>query len=447
MDEETKIDELNNNDEATQKDLEAEAQANADLLGFIMHDKYTQSSAPQETKTSMEEEVYNLELNRPVPTHKLTRRQRRRDKYREKIRKKYFQDHDIKYRGILSYRYLRLFAWIAIAFSQIVLFHSYSGYAFPSLFKNEVVAKIVTEIADVSLPLFLVASFAYILNRNTSYKSMILFYAFSYFGIAFAEVFVFHRYVINVLVAVGNEQEAMNKLVGLLVGQKIQVNVFSDLFMLILFNFFINYTPKNHFLGKKRIIFRLFAIIPLLIAAGIYVVRIFNVFGVLSLPIYIYPFLTTKSPYIYFIFVVISMWIKNREKLFEKFGASKAEYQDFLRTNRNSWSFSLNISVLFLIFTIIDVITQVISVAILIACGYAEADAYSMIKALGVGQCTGLIAAIPVVLLFSYTRKEKYPQLDTLLPFVGIGLIILVYIEGTYDIVINFLNSWSWLFS
>ena len=86
--------------EKTQEQLEAEAQANADLLGFIMHDRYTHSQAPQETKSSMEDEVLNLELVRPVPTHKLTWKQRRLDRYREKMRKKYFSGTDIKYRGI-----------------------------------------------------------------------------------------------------------------------------------------------------------------------------------------------------------------------------------------------------------------------------------------------------------------------------------------------------------
>ncbi len=418
-----------------------EAQANADLLSFIMHDRYTQSSAPQETKTSMEEETYNLELNRPVPTHKLTRKQRKRDKYREKIRKKYFADKDIKYRGIFSYRYLRLFAWISLAVAQIVILHNYTESAFPVLFKNPVISQIVLNISDASIPLFLLATFAYILNRNTSYQQMIVFYLLSYLGVALLECFVIHRYLMGLFTVMGSERAAVSKLLSLLVGQKLQFNVFSDIFMLILFNFFLNYTPKKLFTGKKLAIFRAFCVIPLLFALGIYIIRLFSVYGKITLSVYAYPFLTTKSPFVYVIFVIISLWIKNRERIFKRFGATQAEYNKFLRTNRNSLSFSLEVSLLFFIFSIIDAIAMIIAMSVFEFKGYPPESVQGMATALGFGQCAGLMVAIPVVLLFSYTRKENNPQLDTMLPFIGIAMILLVYIEGCYDIVIDYLRT------
>ena len=72
--------------------------------------------------------------------------------------------------------------------------------------------------------------------------------------------------------------------------------------------------------------------------------------------------------------------------------------------------------------------------------GFPDESLSSMVQALGFGQCVGLMIAIPAVLLFSYTKKEQYQQLDMLLPFVGIALILLIYVEGTYDIIIGYLN-------
>ncbi len=218
---------------------EEEARVNADLLGFIMHDNYSRSSAPQETKAEMDESV-EIKLNPNPEKVKFTRKQKKRQKYIDKVRKRFFNEKDIKYRGIFSYRYLRLFAWITLALSQIVIMHNYTETAFPLLFQNRIIGGLISRISDVSMPLFLLATFAYILNRHTSYKAMMLFYLFSYLGVALFECFVIHRYLMNILTVLGSEEEATAKILGLLVGQKIQFNVFCDIFMLILFNFFIN---------------------------------------------------------------------------------------------------------------------------------------------------------------------------------------------------------------
>ena len=52
--------------------------------------------------------------------------------------------------------------------------------------------------------------------------------------------------------------------------------------------------------------------------------------------------------------------------------------------------------------------------------------------AVGFGGSVGLIILAPLVLLFSYTRKPKYPMLDLAIPVAGIVAIMLVYLEGTH---------------
>jgi hypothetical protein len=54
--------------------------------------------------------------------------------------------------------------------------------------------------------------------------------------------------------------------------------------------------------------------------------------------------------------------------------------------------------------------------------------------AVGFGGSISLIFLAPLVLLFSYTRRPKYPMLDLLIPVAGIALILLVYLEGTHQL-------------
>ena len=54
--------------------------------------------------------------------------------------------------------------------------------------------------------------------------------------------------------------------------------------------------------------------------------------------------------------------------------------------------------------------------------------------AVGFGGSVGLIFLAPLVLLFSYTRKPKYPMLDLAIPVAGIVAIVLVYLEATHQL-------------
>jgi hypothetical protein len=55
-------------------------------------------------------------------------------------------------------------------------------------------------------------------------------------------------------------------------------------------------------------------------------------------------------------------------------------------------------------------------------------------EAVGFGGSINLILLAPLVLLFSYTRRPKNPMLDLLIPVAGIALILLVYLEGTHQL-------------
>ena len=55
-----------------------------------------------------------------------------------------------------------------------------------------------------------------------------------------------------------------------------------------------------------------------------------------------------------------------------------------------------------------------------------------------IGDSIFLFVAIPIMLLFSYTRTYKDTKMDLIIPMIGIALVVLTYLEGIKQI-INFL--------
>ena len=55
-------------------------------------------------------------------------------------------------------------------------------------------------------------------------------------------------------------------------------------------------------------------------------------------------------------------------------------------------------------------------------------------SAVGFGGSVYLFLLAPLVLLFSYTRKPKYPWIGMLVPAAGFILIFVAYVEGVHQI-------------
>ena len=349
------------------------------------------------------------------------------EKLKGKVKKKYklvtkmLSEKDIKYRGVFSYRHLRIIAWIALAVSQYCLILALGL----GLFKKDVpypswIFSILSILGSLSIPFFLLASFSIILSRNRTYKSLVLFYGLAYLGLALGIVFIYDRYIGKVIYEISGHAEIAKHAVLLVFRLKTDFNVFGDLFILTLFNFFLNYELNPKYSKKTIVLFRSLCILPLLFALGAYIITVLAKFSMLNLPFEVYPFLPTKSPLVYLVFICMSLWIKNRERVFVKLGATKKEYNMFLRTNKNSLSFSIHVSILFLLVCILD--------GILVA-------AIPNSSYFNLGQTTGLGIAIPFILLFSYSKTYKEKDLDLLVPFVGIILVIFAYIEAIYEII------------
>ena len=354
-------------------------------------------------------------------------------KRNQRLMNRYLNSIDIKYLGPLSYRHLRLLAWICIALSQIVMINEIDLLAFDHGYLNPIVSLILSIFSNLSTPFFLLASFGTILNRTKPYRDTILVYGLGFFGIGLAFLVVYMRYGYDLLGLFEIDVAYTSMALGKKFGSRLLVNIFTDLFLLTLFNYFLHYTPKNHFLGKKIVFFRLFALLPLSYLIVADTLQVLTKLQMVVLPIEIFLFLTSKSYMMHIIFIILSLWVKKRESTFLRLGATKDEFLQYQTTNRCSWSFAKATAILFAVFGFLDffITAVVINIASLDP-AYTLLSIYDLIENLGLGQTLGMLVACPFILLFSITRTHKDKMIDLLVPVIGIGVVVLVTIESVF---------------
>lgn len=363
-----------------------------------------------------------------------------KSKRQKRLYNYYFEKPDIKYRGPLSYRYLRIIAWICLALSAFVTVSAIGRRIIDSGFLNNAGSTVLSIFGDLSAPLFLIASFSIILNRREKYKSLLIVYLAGFLVFFFAVLFVYLHYFRNIFKTIELTDGEIAVLANRLLGNRVQLNVFVDMLGLSLFYLFLNYKPVKHFQGKKLIHFRLLSILPLVYLAVGFTLKAINAFNeYFSIPIYALTLLPTKSPLVHLIFVTITIWIKRREKFYIELGGTKKQYEAHLKTNKNSLSFSKTLCIIIVMFAIIDLIIGIVFTNT-IAPHFSEAEVNKKTIILGIGQCLSLLLAIPFIILFSYTRTHKDKTMDAVIPFIGIFLLLFVYIEGAFRVLMNLLK-------
>ena len=361
-------------------------------------------------------------------------RSEKREIRKQKLKNRLIRPDDIKYQGPISYRVLRIIAWVLIALGQLAFLNGVSDSLVQWNPLGDSLEGFFSFLASIATPLFIVASFGLVLNRKRSYSAFITIYGAGFFAIGLGICLFYFRYINGLFVQLGINETQMSELTTDLLAKRVQVNVFADLFAFSLFNFFLNYSPKKVFTGKKLIIFRLFMILPLAFVITSYVLKVTACFGGIVLPFYIYPFFATRNPIIFLVFALASLWIKNRERLFLKLGATKEEYQKYLLTKRNSLSFSINLSLFVLLAAVLEAIIILVVGFIYIA----EFDnIVPILDNYQLGQAISMIVAIPILFLYSYTREHKNTLLDIFVPIGGIALCGIVYIEFIFQFVIH----------
>ena len=221
-------------------------------------------------------------------------------------------------------------------------------------------------------------------------------------------------------------------------------NLFLDLFLCTLVMCFLNYTPKKVFTGKKVIIFRLFSILPIAYEAASVTLKILAGMGRIALPVYAYPFLTTKPPMGFVAFVALALFFKSTERKFRKQGKTEEEHGEFLGTRLNSLRFSIYTSVILIITVIIDVIILVAAVVVItlsknITTPTTE-DFMPILKiavSWGFGETLPLLFIAPFMMLYSYNKPPKNKNLDIYITIGGVVLIVFVYLESFYQVLLT----------
>ena len=350
--------------------------------------------------------------------------------------------NDIKYRGPLSYRHLRMFAWLFLVLSQVAVILELAAmvnkaYDFGWITDN------IANLSSLVVPLFLIANFSAITTSQKNYKSVIIRYAVMTVGAALLFFYFFLHIsggMYKTFIAPDSTVKFRDYSMFFFKTGYFAYNVFMDLLLCTLFMFFLDYSPKKIFKGKWIIAFRLMAILPVAYELVCIILKInASMLSILLSPFW-YPFLTTKPPFCFLAFVALGITIYVRKRKYMKYGNTEEQYHEFLKTNSNSFAISVRMAVIFIVMAFLDLLVMDVlgSIIVKVGNGPTEMVAYmdmAVIKS-GFGDSIVLIIMAPIVLLYSYNRKHSQQTgfIDAALPLVAIILMILVYIEGFYRV-------------
>ena len=367
----------------------------------------------------------------------------KKEKY---LRLKYrTKENDIRYKGPLSYRSLRMLGWFFLSFAPIsmllgfmVIFDPYNAQSYTDA------QGILGLFSPLPLALFMLANFGIILRNRKNFKYLFIFYggvmAMMYIV---ANLIVLH-YVYGLLRTInsGVSFQAVALLVGMFLSKLgtsgYMFNLFVDLFLCVLTVYFMFYVPKNKvFAGKKVIFFRMMVIIPVAYEVASLVLKHYALIGEIIIPSYFFFLLTSKPPLTFAAFFIITLIVKIREYTFlKKYDFNYELLEEHNSTNAHSLRTSISIAIVFNIIFYIDIIALIIycGVQYMRLGGTQEAlqTALNLGQGIGLGGSVSLGFIAPLALLYSYTRVHKSKKIDSFLPFIGIAFIIFVFIEGMY---------------
>ena len=337
---------------------------------------------------------------------------------REKI-DKLFAKKDIKYRGPLTYRSIRVLGFILMIFAQI-----YLAYTLVNKFVD--VPQGVLDTVDVlnflsafALPMFLAANFCVIMSSRNKIKKYLLSYSIIAIAIYLGVVLVYYRYLYGAMFAIVKDKDLAilmaDSISNKLFGGMVNYNVFIDLALFSMFFFFLFYTPKKPLTRKMYLAFRWCSIIPVLLATTSFVLYGLNYMGKIELSMAVLALLPNRSLTIYIIMFALSIVMKLRKKIFIKWGGNSEEYEQYLHTNRNSLEVAIINSIVVLVICLIDFAIMYIDISLVL---------------FGLGTSWYVVAIIPFIFLLSYSRKPKIALLDYVLPALFVVACVIVYLEA-----------------
>ena len=405
-------------------------------------------------------------------------------------------ENDLRYRGPLNYQHFQILGWLCIVAKVTAMMLQGGAKLDPSV--NEQLGgliSVLSVIGDFSLPFLLIANFAQILDDSDGYRHQLLKNVGAAGAIAALVDVFFYRYLVGGAAALLDPPEMarlmMERQLSALAGNGfITFNIFIDLTLCTLVMLFLNYKPKRIFRGKAVHLFRLFALLPIGFEVFCMYLKIRAAEGGPAVPVWMYPLLPVKPVMTFVLFILLALFVKTRELRFRRNGKTHAEYQAFLKTNRNSLNFSVFLAGMIVIVCVIDLLLMLFftirlvqpaivdieaqKAAVTEAAAPADAAATAepgpekaatpaelataepgpavsltpeeaeqleqaesaamersiiLSYAVGFGGSIEMVFLAPLMLLFSYTREPKNKAIGKFIPVAGIALIIIIFLE------------------
>jgi len=353
---------------------------------------------------------------------------------------RYSLGNDKKYRGPFSLFTLRVIAWISIICSQLAVVFTLAG-DIAHMTQFNAAEQIMSILSSIAMPAFLLANFSYIIQNKGEILKLLFTYLFMMLLVA-ALFYTFFLHFIIGLFAEGMKipyeaaYSGVSQVVMTVFNSTFKFNIFLDLFICTLFVYFFLGKPKHLFKGKAIILFRLLAIIPAGYEFITILFKILTVTGDFTIPFLMTPFMPTKCPltFVCFIFIVFSE--ARRKRKYVKYNHSDELYDEYFKTNKNSWLFSKSVSKCFFFMGLLDCfLWAALTFLPLVPTSVPITGAImtSLVSTLEIGESSGLMIFAPCILLFSYNKMFKPSKMDIFVPAIAIAAIIFIYMEAIYQ--------------
>ena len=356
-------------------------------------------------------------------------------------------ENDMKYRGPISYQGFQVLGWICIVLSVVVALINL-GCQLDAGIKEQLggIADALQYVSSCSIAFLLLASFSKILNNHEGYKKQLIVNGGATAAIIIAYLLFGGRYFVGIIEKLVVQKDQVVPLLtecfryfkptGFLA-----FNIFLDMFLCTLMMFFLNVWPKKVFTGKKVLILRFLVLLPIAYELGCLYLKILSIAEEITLPLWAMPLLTVKPPMAIMLFIFIAFLVKFREYRFCRHGRTHEEYQEFMKSNRNSFHLSVHLCISMIVFALIDLILMYLLMYVsadaagkLTEAGEIAEDAMesaaSIALSLGIGNAWPLALVAPLMLLYSYNREPKRKIISLLVPAVAIVLILFIVLEA-----------------
>ena len=367
------------------------------------------------------------------------------------------KENDIRFKGFFSYRHLRMFGWLFMLVGQVaLLLTTITGIDKTVDFSTAIT--VLNVIGSLTTPLFMIAVFSVVLVAKKGYKSLFILYGGLSVLIILFFLFIYFHFIggLTWALAKGGVLEIRSKdLVSFFTEGYFAFNIFIDLLLCTLLSFFLNYRPKRFFQGKKIYIFRAMAALPILYEAASIVLKILSSLYVITLSPVFYPFLTTKPPMCFFIFIGMAFFTKDRERYFIKKGKTHADYDIFLESNVNRVQFSLYLIFMIVVAALVDIgicsgLTTWKANEFLSSQWIAEnpalkqyvvAQSLELVISWGFGLTVPMLLIIPLIVFYDYRKTYENGLVDLAIPVVGVLLVAILHIEGGFQIACHYIAN------